>query len=368
MHPRVLDTATEFTLEVYDKLTEDGKAVCGALGIGPTHVVGCLLDPTRKIRITGTDLPKMLGLIDAKYGDFRTVVAEKLGLIEDDFEGNIPTEVGKFMEPFLLSQVLLQNEHILKQVKTDNPGKQVWITLGEHHVHETLLLGASTDAAFYAGSKLVAIWEMKHTAADWQEPPDKVIAQCQSQMMCSGLTTVGVMALTGGNRTLNPWAIELDPEWVERITEVVNQAEKIIASGHMPAVIPEPKKKKETSTAPDLTPEDIQIARDLASHLAIIAEHEAWIAENKPRLSAKFEAGNKIDFEDVGYQAYSYERSSGGFSAASYNKDAVKLLLKHIPEAARPQVDALLSELTSAHTKPTTKSAIFVFKQTGGEE
>jgi hypothetical protein len=209
---------------------------------------------------------------------------------------------------------------------------------------------------------------MKHTAADWPEAPDKVVAQCQSQMMCSGLTTVGVMALTGGNRNLNPWAIDLDPEWVDRITEVVNQAEKIIATGRMPAVIPEVKKKKEASTAPELTSEDIQIAKDLASHIAIIAEHEAWIAENRPRLSAKFKAGNKIDFDDIGYQAYSYERSAGGFSASGYNKDAVKLLLKHIPGSIRPQVDELLTDLTSAHTKPSTKSTTFVFKRTGDPE
>lgn len=345
--------------DFYDRLLPEAQDVLARAAVGPMQVMTCGLDHTvRAKRFTGTDLPKMFGFIDEKYGDLRTVLAEKMGILKPDFTDSTTTRVGKYMEPYLASQAICQFHEQIEAWGLMGP---VFLTLGENHQHDTLNLACSTDLCIYQEDDLRVIAEFKHTRADWETPPDKVIVQVQAQMMCAKQSGMTIFGLTGGNTEDKVWPMSLAPDWVKKIDAMVTEAEEIRVSGIMPAVLkiakPEATKKRPVA---QVVPSWTRLANAMVQKRNEMDKLKADIDKMNAILNRHFQLGASLSMD-----TFSATKSLAVYEPSLNEKRALEQILSQIVPDLSKDMQAKVEQIKSACMKNGYSSERFVIKRKG---
>lgn len=349
----------ETAFDLFDRLLPEAQNVLRNASVGPMQTMSCGLDHTiRAKRFTGTDLPKMFGFIDEKYGDLRTVLAEKLGILKPEFTESVQTRIGKYMEPYLASQAILQYHEQIEAWGKQGP---IYLTFGENHQHDSLNLACSTDLCVYLEEELKLIAEFKHTRADWDTPPDKVLVQVQAQMMCAKQPGVTVFGLTGGNSEDKIWPLAIDPKWVQDITDMVKKAEEIRASGVMPAVLsfvkPVAPKKRPVAQVP---PTWVRLGRLLAQKRNEMDAIKKQVDRMNDILSRHFQLG--ASYSDEMFSASkSLTTSEPKLNADKALTEILGLVLPIVPKNVQEKIDVI----KQVCTKDGSQSERFTVRRKG---
>lgn len=215
------------------KLTDEAFNFCLDIGI---NVYQYDLSEERNTRITGTDLPYLLD-IETKYGSKNEVIAKKIGLIEDNFVPTDQTQLGLFLEPFLLSRALFSIKD--KLIAFGKSHALLYVTMGEFMTASDEF-GCSMDAIVWVNEEPMWAFEFKTTSGNWGSGlPLRVHAQVQGQMMCNGLDMTTVLFIDNTHRVQTE-EIYRDPEWSKVINEQVDWAWEWIQRKEVPPVEPYP--------------------------------------------------------------------------------------------------------------------------------
>lgn len=349
----------EVSFGMFDRLLPEAQVILQNAGVGPMQVMSCGLDKTtRAKRFTGTDLPKMFGFVDEKYGDLRTVLAEKLGILQPEFTGSTATRVGQYMEPYLASQAIMEYHEQIEAWGNLGP---LFLTFGENHQHDSLNLACSTDLCLYQGDDLQIISEFKHTRADWDTPPDKVIVQIQAQMMCAKTSGVTVFGLTGGNSEDKIWPIALEKSWVKQITDMVTDAEKIRLTGKMPAVLTfaKPVAAKKRPVA-QVTPTWMRLANQLVEKRSEADKLKVQIDKMNAILNKHFPLGSSLSSE-----LFSASKSVTTFDPKLNAEKALQEILALVVPLVPKKIQEKIEDIKQVCTKDGSQSERFAIKRKG---
>ncbi len=307
--------------DVFDRLTPEGQEVAMALGLNYRTIIRFDHDKARRSAFSGTDLPKMLALIDEEYGTFRTVIAEKLGMLDKDAgrESNIPMELGSYMEPFMLSKLLIdQRDYLAMELAMRQAPMR--ITLNEYFKHDTLNFGVSMDAIVWIGDTIALHAEFKTTHSFWDEIPDKVMAQVQGQIMATnGKANESVIySIEGGNLVFKKTPVFVDVEWRQRITDVLVEGQKWLDRGELPPLTFTPKEKAKGAVTPRAT--HIVLAEALDQ--AIAAKKRA--EEREKRIKAIFARHMKLGHSiKMPFGSVTYSSRKTGGELTSKGRDSL---------------------------------------------
>ena len=355
--------------DTFDRLTEEGREVAIALGLNHLKIARHEHVKDRGSIFSGTDLPKMLSLIDEDYGTFRTVVAEKLGMIDREVgrDTTISMEIGSYMEPFLLSKVLVDQRDYL-ELEIAMRGAPLRITLNEFFRHETLPFGTSMDAVFWIGDTIALHCEFKTTRSFWDELPDKVIAQVQGQIMATnGLSNaVAVYSVEGGNLKFQRRTIFVDVEWKDKITSVLKEGERWLKEGKLPPLTYEPKTKAKGV----ITPRASQTK--LAAELDLVVANKKHAEEREKRIKAIFQrhmqVGNSIKLP-FGSLSHGSRKNGGTLSSASQSKLIQQIdgwIERVADEETMQEYREFKENATLALTSPVTESFNITYRPKAG--
>jgi len=173
------------------------------------------LDARRSL-VTASDLPVVMGLYGK--GRLRDLVREKLGL-DDPWGGNLLTEMGKALEPWIYGRVAAGEVEALpdgRYIHNDTDS----IRLAEDRRH-----GATVDLVQYVGDSTqpFAVWDMKHTTYKSENMPSEgMIAQVNWQMYCLDVDHGGIVGAHRFGAYLRAFPVERDETLIERMIEVAN--------------------------------------------------------------------------------------------------------------------------------------------------
>ena len=173
------------------------------------------LDARRSL-VTASDLPVVMGL----YGidRLRDLIREKQGL-DEPWGGNLLTEMGKALEPWMYSKVLAGEVEALpagRYIHNDTDS----IRLAEDRRH-----GATVDLVQYVGDSTVphAVWDMKHTTYKAENMPSEgMVMQVNWQMYCLEVDHGGIAGAHRFGQYLRAFEIKRDEALIERMIEVAN--------------------------------------------------------------------------------------------------------------------------------------------------
>jgi len=173
------------------------------------------LDARRSL-VTASDLPVVMGLYGK--GRLRDLVREKLGL-DDPWGGNLLTEMGKALEPWIYGRVAAGEVEALpdgRYIHNDTDS----IRLAEDRRH-----GATVDLVQYVGDSTqpFAVWDMKHTTYKAENMPSEAMRlQVNWQMYCLEVDHGGIVGAHRFGQYLRAFEIKRDEALIGRMTEVAN--------------------------------------------------------------------------------------------------------------------------------------------------
>lgn len=155
----------------------------------------------RRRGMTATDLAAICGLDD--YRGPNDVYNEKLSLVPDDFEGNVYTDFGNWLEPYLVEWYV---ETTGRRVRLAGPEDTIvsathpWVMA----TPDAFVLDEETDEVLGLVEAKTASWRMQN---DWGEEgtddvPRKYLVQCQWQAFAVDVPWVDVPALVDRERRL----------------------------------------------------------------------------------------------------------------------------------------------------------------------
>ena len=313
-----------FNHSTYERLTPECQEFLASIDVNILRVVSFPINrgADRNQIFSGTDMPKLLEIVDNDWGNYKTVLGEKFGILENTFDGNLQTEVGSFMEAFIASRTIMNNQQDFLNLAEEG---SIFITFGERKQSQKMPLRCSFDMLVYVGDRIVRSYEMKHTASDWTEVEDRIMSQVQSQLVCledyMDEPLSKVMALTGGNRKFQEWVVQPDPEWRERIKTVLERGAKDLAAGAeaydtIPFSPVKPKAAKKNVIA-ELPEDAIKLANRYRVVVDTIDDLTTEKAEINSTLSKFFQAEESFKFKDAGLSASKGTRND----SPSLNKD-----------------------------------------------
>lgn len=183
----------------------------------------------RRNHVTSTDMAPVCGM--PKYGRTRfTVWAEKRGQLDDAFEENERSEVGRFLENAIAKLVAERMEtRILRLADFMSRGP----------------LGASFDYEVVDPGNVHHGWLVEIKNVDrmifkdqWTEegPPDHISVQIQTQLEVSRRPATILAALVGGN-DLRIFKIRRDPEMGKALRDIAEKFWRDVEAGIEPDVV-----------------------------------------------------------------------------------------------------------------------------------
>ena len=170
----------------------------------------------RRSLVTASELPVLMGL----YGRERVydLIREKQGL-DEPWSGNLLTEMGKALEPWMYGKVLASEVEALpkgRYIHNDTDS----IRLAEDRRH-----GATVDLVQYVGDSTMpfAVWDMKHTTYKAENMPSEgMVAQVNWQMYCLGVEHGGIVAAHRFGAYLRAFPVAYDEALIESMIEIAN--------------------------------------------------------------------------------------------------------------------------------------------------
>ena len=182
----------------------------------------------RRGGITGTDLPKILGL--TKYGNALSVWLDKRGELDDD--AGEAARWGQLLEDTVAHEWALRHDTEVVDVGVLAHCEQPWMRASLDRLVDTCPDGQGPCALEV---KTRSAW----VADQWAEGvPDSVLAQTTWGLMVTGLAHHHVAALIGGQRLVS-YRVDRDPKLEEYLLDAARPVWQAVVDGVPPEAHPD---------------------------------------------------------------------------------------------------------------------------------
>lgn len=165
----------------------------------------------RRRLVMASETSTIVGL----WGDDRLVeLAREKRSGERAFEGNLRTEIGKALEPYIASKMQAGDVERLPE------GRYIHNDSDAIRVDETGRLGATIDVAQYVGETTQphGVWDMKTTGCGLAKLPTLAMQmQVNWQMHCMGVRHGGIVALSRHGAFLRAFEVKRDLDMLHRL-------------------------------------------------------------------------------------------------------------------------------------------------------
>lgn len=181
----------------------------------------------RRGGITGTDLPKILGL--TKYGNALSVWLDKRDELDD--EAGEAARWGNILEEPVAEEWAERNDTMVQRIGVVAHEDRDWCRAS---LDRLVMHGACPDGGFDCGLEVKTRSAFK--AADWRDGiPDDTLAQVSWGLLVTGLDHMHVAALIGGQR-LSSYRVDRDPVLEDYLVQQAASVWAAVQAGEPPEV------------------------------------------------------------------------------------------------------------------------------------
>lgn len=185
----------------------------------------------RRGGITGTDLPKILGL--TKYGNALSVWLDKRGELDDDGESEA-ARWGNLLEDPVALEWAERNDSLVRRVGVLAHHEHPWMRAS---LDRLVLPDACPDGDDTCGLEIKT--RSAYKADDWKDGiPDDVLAQTAWGLMVTGLHHMHIAALIGGQRLVS-FRVDRDQKLEDYLLEAARPVWTAVTEGVPPETHPD---------------------------------------------------------------------------------------------------------------------------------